>query len=70
MTRLVAGWADTGGSFFDHFYAAGSERSACGDRFRTGVEEVAMVGDAAIKCPACVDVIERVRGIGAASCGA
>lgn len=61
LTRLVAGWVDTGGSFFDHFYLAGSERSACGDKHRTGSEEVAMRGHAAIKCPACVDVMQRHR---------
>lgn len=59
--RLVAGWVDTGGSFFDHFYLAGSERSACGDRHRDGSEEVAMVGGSAVKCPACVDVMQRHR---------
>jgi len=58
--RLVAGWADAGGSFFDHFFLAGEIAAACGDVERTGDEPTAETTGSAVRCPACDDAIERI----------
>lgn len=56
----MAGWADAGGTFFDHFYLAGETSSACGDVTRTGAEAVTTNASTDVQCPACAYIIELI----------